>query len=311
MKKSILRLIAFSILPFLVICYAIYITGKSTDNFYKRFTSPTQNSLILGSSRAASMNPQLIDEIINKKFANAEMYNYSFTWAHSPYGPKYLESIRKKLKPDTKDGVFIVTVEPTALMVDKNLPDSPEYYVENNKSVAKTSMVSINPNIEYLIESYDFSITNELNRKIKPEKNVIVEVHVLDNGKVDGKIIKPNSPEKQAEINKIKMVELAKKMEGLKISENRISYLVKTIEFLKKHGKVIVLRMPINHVPYSIENRVFPDFDQRMEDICAKENLIYINYNNISANYQWTDEVHLEPSSMDIFSKVVANDIIK
>jgi hypothetical protein len=39
-------------------------------------------------------------------------------------------------------------------MVYKNEPDDPQYYTENDKSVAKTSMVATNPNLEYLLESY-------------------------------------------------------------------------------------------------------------------------------------------------------------
>ncbi|WP_027381695.1 hypothetical protein [Chryseobacterium daeguense] len=311
MKNSILKLIAFSVLPFSIVCFAVYLTGINTDDFYKRFTSPQQNSLILGSSRAASMNPQLIDNIVRKKFPDVRLYNYSFTWAHSPFGPKYLESISKKIKPGTKDGLFIVTVEPSAVMVDKKLPDSPEYYIENDKSVARTSMVSINPNIEYLVESYDFSITNELNKMIRPPKNVIAEVKILDNGKVDGKIVKRIPPEIQKITNARKMEELRTKMEGLKISENRLSYLIKTIKFLKHHGEVIVIRMPINKAPYSIENSVFPDFDRRIATICSHEKINYINYNNTPNSYIWTDEVHLEPASMDRFSKAVAEDIVK
>lgn len=161
-------MLLFSVLPLFFIGYAVYLTGKNTDDFYKRFSSPQQNSLILGSSRAASMNPEIIDGVIRQKYPEAELYDYAFTWAHSPYGPKYLESIEKKLKPDTKNGVFIVTVEPTALMVSKNNPDHPEYYIENDKSVAKTSHVDVNPNFEYLLESFDFSITKELNKKYCP-----------------------------------------------------------------------------------------------------------------------------------------------
>jgi hypothetical protein len=310
MKKSIVRLILFSVIPFLVICYSLSIINDSTDDFYKRFTSSQQNSFILGSSRAASMDPEIIDQIISRKFPNAKLYNYAFTWAHSPFGPKYLESIEKKMIPETKDGVFIVTVEPTALMVDKSQPDELKFYVENDKSVAKTSMVSTNPNIEYLIESYDFSITNELNKKIRPPKNAIAEVRILDNGKVDGKIIKQNSPEKQEQINKIKMEEFQVKMNKLKASENRFSYLKKTIEFLQQHGKVILVRMPVNKVPYSIENSAFPDFDEKIFEITAVEKIKYINYNNIPNHYKWTDEVHLSPESMKEFSKVIGNALL-
>ncbi|GAA5082882.1 hypothetical protein GCM10023210_00740 [Chryseobacterium ginsengisoli] len=310
MKKSIYRLIKFSILPLLFICYAIYITGKNTGDFYKRFSSPQQNSLILGSSRAASMNPEIIDQIIHSKYPNAKLYNYAFTWAHSPYGPKYLESIEKKIKPDTKDGVFIVTVEPTALMVDKNKPDDPQYYTENDKSVAKTSMVATNPNLEYLLESYDFSITNEFNKKIRPEKNPMIEVSVLDNGQVHGKVIKRFSTEKRKEVNAEKMAELKNRINELKISPTRLEYLSKTIDFLKQHGKVMVVRMPVSKVPYDIENSAVADFDKIILDITESKKVPYINYNNYPNNYQWVDEVHLEPEFMDKFSAVIAKDLV-
>jgi hypothetical protein len=310
MKKSIVRLILFSVIPFLVICYSLSIINNSTDDFYKRFTSSQQNSFILGSSRAASMDPEIIDQIIHQKFPNAKLYNYAFTWAHSPFGPKYLESIEKKIIPETKDGVFIVTVEPTALMVDRGQPDDLKFYVENDKSVAKTSMVSTNPNIEYLIESYDFSVTNELNKKIRPPKNVIAEVRILDNGKVDGKIIKQNSPKKQEQINKIKMEEFQVKINKLKTSENRFLYLKKTINFLQEHGTVILVRMPVNKVPYSIENSTFPDFDEKISEIASMERIKYINYNKTPNHYKWTDEVHLSPESMREFSKVIGNDVL-
>ncbi|MGE8432293.1 hypothetical protein [Chryseobacterium joostei] len=310
MKKSILRLAVFSVLPLLVIVYAIYFLEKKTDDYYKRFTSPQQNSFILGSSRAAMVDPAIMDNIIHQKFPNVALYNYSFTWAHSPYGPKYLESIEKKIKPETRDGVFVVTVEPTALMVDKNKPDSPEFYIEKDKSVAKTSMVAINPNIEYLFESYEPSITNELNKEIKPPVDPIGESTILDNGKYEIKIIKKVSPEKQKMFNRSNMAKLQNRMDGLKASDNRIAYLEKTINFLKKHGKVIVIRMPINKEPYSIENNAFPDFDMRVNKVASKTNVSYINYNNLQNQYKWLDEVHLDKNSEALFSTTLANDIL-
>ncbi|MDN3695217.1 hypothetical protein QWZ06_24785 [Chryseobacterium tructae] len=310
MKKSLLRLAMFSILPLLVLGYAVYFLTHNTDDFYKRFTSPQQNSFILGSSRAALMDPFIMDRILHPKYPNTAIYNYSFTWAHSPYGPKYLESIEKKIKPETKDGVFIVTVEPTALMVDKKKPDSPEFYIENDKSVAKTSMVAISPNIEYLFESYDPSITNELNKKILPPKNVVGVSTILDNGKYDLKIIKKVAPEKQEMSNKKNMIKFQERIDGLKVSENRILYLEKTIEFLKQHGKVMVIRMPVNKAPYSIEEKAFPDFDNRMEAVALKTKVSYINYNKLENSYQWLDEVHLDKKSVEAFSGVVARNVL-
>lgn len=300
----------FSILPLLVVAVAIYCLARNTDDFYKRFTSPRQNSFILGSSRAALMDPAVMDDIVHQKFPNTAIYNYAFTWAHSPYGPKYLESIEKKLEPKTKDGVFIVTVEPTALMVDKKKPDSPEFYVENDKSVAKTSMVAVNPNIEYLFESYEPSITNEFNKEIIPPKNGFGIPSILDNGRYYAKIIKKVSSDKQKMFNQKNMRIFQERIDGLKVSENRILYLEKTIDFLKQHGKVIVIRMPVNQEPYSMENKAFPDFDQRIEAVAAKTGVSYINYNSRQNQYQWMDEVHLDEKSIEAFSKIVAEDLL-
>lgn len=310
MKKSLLKLILFSILPLLVLGYAVFFLAKNSDDFYRRFTSPQQNSFILGSSRAALMEPAIIDSILHPRFPNIGLYNYSFTWAHSPYGPKYLESIEKKIKPETKDGVFIVTVEPTALMVDKKKPDSPEFYIENDKSVAKTSMVAINPNIEYLFESYEPSITHELNKKIILPKNIVGVPVIMDNGRYYLRIIKKTAPEKQKMYNKKNMRLLQERVDGLKISENRILYLEKTIEFLNRHGKVIVIRMPVNKEPYSIEDKAFPDFDNRMKEVASKTKVSYINYNERKNQYQWLDEVHLDEKSVEAFSAAVAKDIL-
>ncbi|SDL85947.1 hypothetical protein [Chryseobacterium taihuense] len=311
MGKSLLKLFIFSVLPFSVICYAVFLTGKKTDDFYKRFISPQQNSLILGSSRAAGMNPAILDSILNRKFPEVKLYNYAFTWAHSPYGPKYLESIKKKVYTNSRNGIFIVTVEPTALMVEKNKPDSPEYYIENDKSVAKTSTVSSNPNLEYLFESYDYPITKELNKKLFPPKNQMAEVEILENGKYDVKVLKDFTKEQKLEINRTKMIQFREKVKGLKVSVNRINYLSSTIDFLKKHGKVIMVRLPINKVPYSIEDKYYSDFDNTMIKLSQEKEIQYINFNEFNNNYKTSDEVHLIPESMNRLSQELGKILIE
>ena len=310
MKKAIYKLTLFSILPFAVLCYAVFLTGKQTDDFYKRFTSPQQHSLILGSSRASGINPAILDAILQKKYPDVKLYNYAFTWGHSPYGPKYLESIRKKLDPTTKDGVFIVTVEPTALMVTRAKPDSPEYYIENDKSVAKTNFVNINPNVEYLLESYDYSLTRALNLKIIPPKNPMADIQILDNGRMEVKMIKDFTPEKRIEENKQKMVDFQKRVDELKWSEKRLNYLRQTIIFLQKHGKVFLFRLPLAKVPYEIEDEAVPFFDEKMKEISKEYGISYLNYKFIPDNYQFLDEVHLERKSMNEFSKKLGEKIV-
>lgn len=302
MKKSVLKLIAFSIIPFLVICYAVYLTGEKTDDFYKRFTSSAQSSLILGSSRGSSIDPAILNQIISEKNPDIKFYNYAFTWGHSPYGPKYFESIKKKLNPETVNGIFILIVEPTALMVNRKSPDEPKYYFENDRSVATTYFPNLNPNLEYLLKSYDYSITRVLNQKIIPPKNPMAEVEVLDNGKVEVTMIKEFNPEKRQAENDRKMVEFQKRIDDLKWSEKRLAYLDQTIKFLLQHGKVLLIRMPISDVPYKIENAAVPYFDSKMDQLALLNNINYTNYNLRNHSYKCTDEVHLNKESIKKFT---------
>lgn len=301
-RNSILKLAFFSIIPFAVVCYAVYLTGKKTDDFYKRFTSPQQNALILGSSRAAHINPAILDSVVKSRYPNVKFYNYSFTAGHSPYGPSYLESIKKKLNPKTKNSLFLVTVEPSILMVNKNKPDSPEYYFENDKSLAETYFVNLNPNIPYLIKNYDYSITKVLNDKIRPPVNPMAIVNILDNGKVDVNSIRDYSPSAKAIEMKRKMVLFQNKINDLKWSENRVKYLGQTIQFLQKHGKVILVRDPIDLVPYKIEETKVPYFDEKMQQLAKKYNVSYTNFNLTSNNYKYMDLVHFTRESADKFT---------
>lgn len=310
-RKILAALGLFCILPALYVAYSIYLTGKETDDFYKRFTSPPQTSLILGSSRGSSIDPAVLDSVVFKAHKGVRFYNYAFTWGHSPYGPKYLESIKKKTERSGKEGFFILIVEPTALMVDRKYPDQPEYYFENDKSVARTHFVNWNPNLEYLLESFDYSITQALNLKIRPPKNPMAKVTVLDNGKLEVKMIKEYTPEKRKEENRRKMIEFDERIAGLKWSENRVNYLLQTITFLKKHGKVLLVRTPINKVPYAIEEKYVPFFDAKMHEVSRKSGVQYINYNIQPHNYHCTDEVHLNRSSVHIFSQELGKQLLE
>lgn len=303
--KSLGKLVGFSILPFAVVVYSVYLLKKNHNDYYERFSSPQQKAFILGSSRAASIDPQVLDSILAPSFPHLKFFNYAFTWAHTPYGPVYLTSIKKKLDPKTKNSLFILTVEPSAVMVDKFKDDDVQNYIENDKFISTLSNVTANPNIEYLLESYDLSITHELNAVIRPSKNVMATTKILENGKSDIHLIKDFSPEMRAKTNADKMREFDVRIAGLKKSENRLKYLDETIKYLQKYGKVVLVRIPVSSVAYKIENKYYGDFDSKIS-IVAKQNMVnYINYNKVKHNFYWTDEVHLNHSSMNDFSKIL------
>ena len=87
MKKLFLKILFFHYAS--VLFYSIFIqVDGNTDPYYKRFTTPTNNSLILGVSKAAQgLQPQVFNNILNRK----DLFNYSFTISSSPYGKLYLK----------------------------------------------------------------------------------------------------------------------------------------------------------------------------------------------------------------------------
>ena len=135
--------------------YAWAFVGGGEDPFYRRFTSPPAPSLVLGSSRCAQgITPTVVNES-ELQFARP-LYNYCFTIGHSPHGPYYLESVKKKLK-GRSDGLFIVEANPWILSVRK--PDATEdEFTEADRFIANMRIVNyMNPNLEYIINHYNKS----------------------------------------------------------------------------------------------------------------------------------------------------------
>ena len=150
MKAFLLKFSIFTGL-YSLSCFAIFsLADGSTDAFYVKFTTPKQSSLIIGSSRAAQ---GLIPNIIVEKQADNKLYNYAFT-IHTPYGKAYYNSIEKKLDHQSKDGLFLVCVNPWTLSsMTKNSEDS-LHIRELGSFIEETHFVHMKPNIEYLIESF-------------------------------------------------------------------------------------------------------------------------------------------------------------
>ena len=116
MKHFIKKTILFLLVPFLLLVLSFFVADGTTDEFYIRFTTPEQNSMIVGTSRAAQdILPAVIDSVLNNNHLAGASFNYAFTVAHSPYGPAYYESIKKKLNKNSKEGKFIVAVDPWSL----------------------------------------------------------------------------------------------------------------------------------------------------------------------------------------------------
>lgn len=298
MKRYLFKTLAFVIIIFIVFIWVCSNADGYSDPFYIRFTTPKQNSLILGTSRAAQgLQPEVFNDILEKK-----IFNYAFTLAHSPFGETYLNSIKKKLNTNSTDGVFIVTVDPWSISSFSSTPEDASSFRERKLFLAKTPLVNIKPNILYLLNSF-----NEKYYKLISDKKSKMFLH--NDGWLEVNI-NLDSIDLEEEIeNKSKMYR-EEYLPTAKFSKIRYQYLMKTIDILKKHGKVYLVRLPIHSKIMEIEDELMPDFNNDIKTAIDLSNG-YLDLTTKNSDFKYTDGNHIHKESGKIVSKVVATWIYK
>lgn len=293
MKKFLLSSIVFTLLLF-VSFYAIFLkaNGKA-DPYYVRFTTPKQQSLILGSSRAAQ---GIQPAVLNKNLARTDIFNYAFSINLSPYGPAYLQSIKNKLSPENKKGIFIITVDPWSVCSVNEDPDNILKFKETGQALGKVKYVSQRPNIPYLIQGFDqhyweliFSNSNTF-----LHKDGWLEVTVpMDSVS----LIK----RRERKIKEYTEQNLAFN----KFSKLRLDYLVQTINFLKERGTVYLVRLPMHPSIMKIEQDLMPDFPGKLGHVIKETGVGFYDMTPLNDKYIYTDGNHLYKKS----GKKVSEDI--
>lgn len=293
MKKFLLHSALFLFLVLGTI-YLVFLQADGyTDPFYARFTTPKQNSLIIGTSKAAQgIRPAEINNVLK----DDTIFNYAFTVAHSPYGPAYLKGIKRKLSEDTTDGIFIVTVDAWSIADSGENPNDETEFDENYSFLNKLGTVASKPNIPYLLSFYKNSYAKIF------ERDTIAFLH--DDGwleisaKMDADIVAQRIVNKAAS--------LKKKRKEFILSETRLRYLYKTIEFLQEHGDVFLVRMPVHPGLTEIDNAVVPEFDSLMGELIREKGLPYLDLSSENEFYTYTDGIHLYKNSAAEVSRTIA-----
>lgn len=300
MNKFIFKIFIFVIIILTTYIFLGFLADGYTDPFYLRFTSGKQNSLILGSSKAAQgILPEKLNLKISKSILNEDIYNYAFTVNHSPFGKLYFKSIKEKLNTQTKNGLFIITVDPWAISKSNKI----NHMRETELEIGKLTFFNSNPNYDYLLNSYKSSMFNLIRLKYSKNKNLFLH----KSGWLEVDISLSDSDLKRG--IKEKILVYKNKIKNYKISDIRLSYLEKTISLLSKHGKVILVRMPIHNDMLIIENEFDVGFNERMEVLKRKYDIPYLVYQD--ENYIFPDGNHLYKDSGKQFSEKLANDINK
>lgn len=304
MKKFLLHTSIFSV-PLLVVVFTVFfIANGKTDSYYLRFTTAQQQNLILGTSGAAQgLQPQILNPIV---FKNTEQhfFNYSFSFFDSPFGPAYLESIKRKLDPATRDGIFIIAVNPWSISKKKNELDNPENFSENKRFIAKTKLVNLNPNIPYLVQSYSEPYINII-RKWKDSSDMILH----KDGWMEIDVLMDSASVIKRRNTKVKEY-LKDYLPVYHFSGERYWSLRELVTYLQNHGKIYLVRLPVHPAMFEIEDRMMPDFDDKINDLAAVYKVPYLNFKKMDNPYQYVDGNHLYKTSGKEVSGIVARWIV-
>ena len=267
----------------------VFFADGKTDNYYLRFTSPQQQSLILGTSRSAQgLYPEVFDSLLNDNM-EGPMYNFSFTVAHSPYGPVYLRAMKEKLDPATTDGLFIVGVDPYSLGERKKImSDDGNQFREQDLCVANMNFFNLPVNYEYLLKNYDHYWGEILITSLRESNG-----EVLSNGRFQVDAPTDSAFIRSRTLNNIRSNNKAEYI----YSEIRFKYLASTIDFLKTHGRVVLVRLPMGKEIKEIEDQIMPEFDSRMQSLSKDKDVLYVSYADVIDQYQTRDGDHLIPES--------------
>ncbi|WP_157781067.1 hypothetical protein [Hymenobacter sedentarius] len=271
------------------------VLGGHVDAFYGRFTSPRAGSLILGTSRAAQgIQPAVLTASLGPRF-EPPLLNYAFTLTHSPYGPAYLRSIQRKLRPEVKNGLYIVAVDPWSL----SLTGREGTYPEDNSFIGQLHQISQNPNLAYLTRYQ----TKPLYRLLLDYATATERLHP------DGWLevnIGTDSAQVQARTAR-KLQDYRQLAATQHLSAGRLQALRQTIELLKQHGRVYLVRLPVGPSLYQLELSYQPKFDQLMREMAANQAVSYLDYS--TQPYATTDGNHLQKAASKTFSEQLAKDL--
>lgn len=273
----------------------------NTDDNYRHFAVPKPQNIIMGDSR--SSQAVVSSMLANKLSINFD--NFSLNIADSPYGEIYFKALQRKIDPKTKNGIFILSVNPWSLSLKRTFK-STEEYPENHSPLHNMYFYDWSPNYEYLLKNYSRSW---FKLYLEREETARSNTYLHKDGWMEVNIdMHKDSLEIRLE-KKLTMYKLMAKEEQL--SNERLKAFDDIINFLQKKGNVYLVRIPASKEVMNIEFEKFPEFNTLMKDISEKKKLHYLDFSNRADDYQYTDGNHMYKESSKKFTAQIGDSITK
>lgn len=270
------------------------------DDWYSKVSSPRQSSLVLGTSFSNyGIDPTAMQAVGLP--VEGRLYNFAFVNSLSSWGPAYFKAIEGKLDPKTKDGLFVLQVNPAGF---KELVHPPrkgeEGLQESGGLLDRLWSFSGNPNWSYVVQNLDEPLWKFLWQRWTTNGYPRVTAdgwtpQTVHNQTLD---LQRNFPP---------VMDYYRSDIGTKaFSPLRWRYFEKTVEFLRPHGTVVLLRLPSTVEHASIEDELMPDLDARVEVFARAQGAIFLNWKGQRGDYLTSDGAHLESRSAVRFSHDLA-----
>jgi hypothetical protein len=101
------------------------------------------------------------------------------------------------------------------------------------------------------------------------------------------------------------LVEYQNYLSLYQFSKVRLDYLMKTVDFLRQHGHVYLVRLPVSPQLMDIENQLSPNFSELLERP-TKKSSGFLDLTSKNSMFSYTDGVHLSAKSSKLVSEEIA-----
>lgn len=285
------------------LCTSLFFDGY-TDDFYVRVASPRQTALIVGTSRAAQgLVPGEIDTAALG--ASGPLYNFAFASSLTRYGRAYLHAIERKLREPRpgEAGVFLLEVSPLAISVDAT---DPRGFPEERSFIGQLSSFSLDPNVEYPFHAADrgYQIIDRLVRRARGTTRLFLH----DDGWLEVKPVAGASIESNIQQ---KLIDYTHTLSVSRHSAERSEYLARTIAYLKPHGRVALVVMPIDPRLRALERGYMPDFDARLRALAERSGATYVDLGDLDGRVATNDGNHLRRDSALEVSRELSRRLVR
>ena len=150
----------------------------------------------------------------------------------------------------------------------------------------------MNPNVDYLINSYPSSFAEIVQYKIAGRPELLVH----EDGWLEVSV--PMTKDTIAAREERKLGDYGRLIkENTKIMTLRVQYLEKIIEFLKQHGSVYLVRLPVGEKLTALENENFPQLTRITTKVATDHEVPFFDMSSMGLTPQFVDGDHVYKTS--------------